>query len=179
MLPLTHSTNSAMIETRLIFTYGTLKKDFPNYQLMQDLITKNDAVHLGPYTTHRPYPLVCGPHGIPYLINIPESGHPVKGEVYSVTSRGLALVDELEGTSRGHYERLPIEVVKDEDGAVSVEAEAYFAGRSFGEALWERKGKVGLSEYSEMLSGEYVRVLDRPLGTDSLADIRSFLSSKH
>ncbi|KAI9178080.1 hypothetical protein LWI28_022484 [Acer negundo] len=163
----------------LIFTYGTLKQGFPNHNLMQDLISQNDAVYLGPFITQQPYPLECGLHGIPYLINLAGSGNRVKGELYSVSSRGLVRLDELEGTSIGHYDRLPIQV-QSEDGAVSNDGEAYFANSIFGERLWEKKGKVGMSEYSQRDGREYVRIGDRVIKSMSgsyVDDINSFLSS--
>ncbi|TYI16521.1 hypothetical protein ES332_A08G261000v1 [Gossypium tomentosum] len=94
--------------TSLIFTYGTLKRGFSNHVLLQDLMRTGDAVFKGSYQTVEKYPLVCGPYRVPFLLNLPGSGHRVTGELYAVSSRGLARVDELEGTSRGHYERLPI-----------------------------------------------------------------------
>ncbi|KAL4335777.1 hypothetical protein GQ457_07G011660 [Hibiscus cannabinus] len=160
-----------------IFTYGTLKQGHGNHHLMQDLIARKDAVFLGSHFTLQPHPLVIGPYGIPYLINLPGHGHRVKGELYSVSARGLVRLDQLEGTSIGHYERLPIQVCKEEDkeGAV-VAGEAYFAHGSFGERLWERKGKVGLVEFGEKEGKGYVRIEDRPHGCDVVRDITSFLS---
>ncbi|KAK2640483.1 hypothetical protein Ddye_028278 [Dipteronia dyeriana] len=163
----------------LIFTYGTLKHGLPNHNLMQDLISQNDAVYLGPFITQQPYPLVCGLHGIPYLINLAGSGNRIKGELYSVSSRGLVRLDELEATSIGHYDRLPIQV-QSEDGAVSKDGEAYFANSRFGVRLWEKKGKVGMSEYSQREAREYVRIVDRVIKSKSgsyVDDIALFLSS--
>ncbi|KAI4328069.1 hypothetical protein L6164_020460 [Bauhinia variegata] len=157
----------------LIFVYGTLKKGFPNHALMEDLISTDDAVLVGKYFTQHPYPLVCGPYGIPYLINLPRSGHRITGELYSVSSRGLERLDELEGIRIGHYERLPIRAA---DGAVSVDAEAYFAHRTFGEGLWRKKGHVGISEYEEKHAREYVRIQDRPSGSSVLDAVIGFVS---
>ncbi|GMN30594.1 hypothetical protein TIFTF001_002864 [Ficus carica] len=162
----------------LIFTYGTLKRGFPNHPLMQDLISRNDAIFLGTHLTLQPYPLVCGPHGIPYLINLPGKDHRVRGELYSVAARGLARLDDLEGLAIGHYERLPIRVVRDPNGDGVVSAEAYYAHRSFGEALWERNRREGLSEYSESDGRRYVKRQDRPhQGRGILEDVRLFVAS--
>ncbi|KAH7578628.1 hypothetical protein ACOSP7_000037 [Xanthoceras sorbifolium] len=163
----------------LIFTYGTLKHGFLNHNLMQDLIRQDDAFYLGPFISQQPYPLVCGLHGIPYLINLVGSGNRVKGELYSVSTQGLVRLDELEGTSIGHYDRLPIKV-ESEDGGVLKDGEAYFANSSFGERLWEKKGKVGMSEYSEREGKKYVRIEDRVIKSMTgsyVDDIASFLSS--
>ncbi|KAK5812970.1 putative gamma-glutamylcyclotransferase At3g02910 [Gossypium arboreum] len=161
----------------LLFSYGTLKQGHQNHFLMQDLIRKKDANFLGPYVTHQCHPLVIGPHGIPYLINLLGCGHRVKGELYSVSAQGLVRVDELESTSIGHYERLPIQVCEEGKDSVLVEAQGYFAHRSFGEKLWERKGKVGLAEFGDKEGKEYVRKEDRAPGSGSiLHDIASFIT---
>ncbi|XP_030524616.1 putative gamma-glutamylcyclotransferase At3g02910 [Rhodamnia argentea] len=158
----------------LIFTYGTLKQGFPNHPLMEDLILSSDAVFLGPHVTHLPHPLVLGPFGIPFLINLPSEGHRVRGELFSVSPRGLARVDELEGIGRGHYERLPIKVEIDGD---LVEAEAYFAHAGFGEGLWRRRGEVGISEYTHDCADEYVKRSERPKGWSFVEGVREFVSS--
>ncbi|XP_057801790.1 putative gamma-glutamylcyclotransferase At3g02910 isoform X2 [Salvia miltiorrhiza] len=130
----------------LIFVYGTLKRGFYNHYLLEDLIRAGAAAYLGPCTTVEAYPLVCGPYGIPYLVNLPGSGQRIRGELYSVSSvHGLARLDELEGVDRGHYERLPVAVAAEGGGQ---DAEAYFAHRDFGEKLWKRCGEVGLSEFN-------------------------------
>ncbi|XVF51988.1 hypothetical protein PTKIN_Ptkin04bG0228900 [Pterospermum kingtungense] len=169
----------AVAKQTLIFTYGTLKQGHANHYLLQDLIRQKDAAFLGTHVTHQPHPLVTGPHGIPYLINLPEHGHRVKGELYSVSTHGLVRLDELEAISIGHYERLPIQVCEKDHGGggVLVAAEAYFAHRSFGERLWERQGKVGLNEFGEIEGNQYVRKEDRPdQGSDILRDITSFVA---
>jgi len=76
---------------------------------MQSLIDQNNVVFLGTHVTQHSYPLMCGPNGIPYLINLPELSHRVKGELYFVSTRGLGRLDKLEGTTLGHHERLPIQ----------------------------------------------------------------------
>lgn len=167
----------------LIFTYGTLKRGFANHTLMQGLIDSGDAVYVGRYSTDLPFPLICGPYGIPFLINLPGQGHRVSGELFSVSPRGLCDVDELEGTSRGYYDRLPIRVScienEEQDGVVSIHAEAYFAHRSFAEGLWRRKERVGLSEYSERHVKEYVRRSDRPKNWSFIEGIKAFAASSN
>uniref|UniRef100_A0A5B6YJY9 Gamma-glutamylcyclotransferase family protein n=1 Tax=Davidia involucrata TaxID=16924 RepID=A0A5B6YJY9_DAVIN len=166
----------------LIFTYGTLKRGFFNHSLMEDLIQTNDAVYLGEYITVHELPLVCGPHGVPFLLNLRCSGgHRVHGELYAVSDRGLAPIEELEGTSLGHYERLPIQVLAESDidggGDVVVEAEAYYANRSFADEMWKRRGRVGFSAYTEKERKEYVRRDARPKDRSFLEEIRLFVSS--
>ncbi|KAK6156472.1 hypothetical protein DH2020_010720 [Rehmannia glutinosa] len=167
-------------DVSLIFVYGTLKRGFYNHRLTEDLIRTRDAAYLGPHTTVEAFPLVCGPHGIPYLINLPGSGHRVRGELYSVSSGlGQARLDELEGVDRGHYERLPVAVTAAETDGVGervLEVEAYFAHRGFGEALWKRCGEEGLSEYSMEMGNKYVRREDRPPASSFIHDIHKFIS---
>ncbi|RZC72889.1 hypothetical protein C5167_048366, partial [Papaver somniferum] len=57
----------------LVFTYGTLKKGFPNHVLLEDLIKSGDAEYLGIYKSKNKYPLVCGPYKVPFLLNFPDS----------------------------------------------------------------------------------------------------------
>lgn len=94
-----------------------------------------------------------------------------------MSAQGLVRVDELEGTSIGHYERLPIQVCEEGKDSVLVAAQGYFAHRSFGEKLWERKGKVVLAEFGDKEGKEYVRKENRPPGSGSiLHDITSFIN---
>jgi gamma-glutamylaminecyclotransferase len=159
----------AKAKPHFIFAYGTLKQGFPNHGLMEDLKTKDDAVFMDTYFTENPYPLVIGPHGIPYLINLPGSGHRVKGEVYAVSDDAVVRLDEFEGVRNGYYERIPVVVVT-EEGGEKVEAEGYFGHRNFGEKLWKMKGEIGLMEYGENDAREYVRKEDRPGCRNSILD---------
>ncbi|KAL3653918.1 hypothetical protein CASFOL_003599 [Castilleja foliolosa] len=163
-----------------IFVYGTLKRGFYNHKLLEKLIGTRDAAYLGPHTTVEAFPLVCGPYGIPYLINLPGSGRRIRGELYSVSSGpGLARLDELEGLDRGHYERLPVSVAAvDESGGGErvLEVEAYFAHRGFGEGLWKRCGEEGLGEFSAEMGKKYVRRQDRPSNSNFIQDIHKFIS---
>ncbi|KAL7110004.1 hypothetical protein ACP275_06G210300 [Erythranthe tilingii] len=164
-------------DVSLIFVYGTLKRGFYNHKLIDALIRTTDAAFLGPHTTVESFPLVCGPHGIPYLINLPGSGTRIHGELYSVSSGlGLARLDELEGIDRGHYERLPVAVAAECGGERVRVVDAYFAHREFGEALWKRCGEEGLSEYGVDMVNNYVRREDRPPESNFILDIQKFIS---
>ncbi|KAF2537065.1 hypothetical protein F2Q68_00020191 [Brassica cretica] len=161
-----------------IFVYGTLKRNHPNHFLLEDLISKNDAVYVGQRTTRLSYPLVTGLYGIPYLINQSGSGQRIRGELYSVSKRGLARLDELEGIKVEHYERLPVEVVEEEEESNGVVlAEAYFAHRRFGERFWEKKGKLGMCEFGVNDGVLYVRPRDRPRFSSVIDEIEAFVSS--
>lgn len=175
-------------EGTLIFTYGTLKRGFSNHPLLQDLIRTGDASFVGTYRTAGKYPLVCGPYRVPFLLNIPGSGCWVHGELYSVSTGGLARMDELEGTTRAHYERLPIKVIPAGEGEEGEEAEeetvteltcaeAYYAHGSYAMELWKKNGKRGLRCYTPKETIGYVKRKDRPQNLTFLDHIRIFLSS--
>ncbi|KAJ0013789.1 hypothetical protein Pint_20977 [Pistacia integerrima] len=164
--------------TTSIFTYGTLKRGFSNHTLIQDLMRTGDAVFKGTYTTVDSFPLVCGPYKVPFLLNFPGSGLRVTGELYGVSAYGLARMDELEGTTRGHYQRLPIQVDKENEEGVKITcAEAYFAEKSYDKELWRRNGKKGFGVYSEKEAKGYVKRKDRPQNLSFLDHIRNFISS--
>ncbi|KAM0824530.1 hypothetical protein ACQ4PT_070148 [Festuca glaucescens] len=179
---------AATAKRTLVFTYGTLKRGFSNHSLLQDLFLTGDASFAGAAATASPLPLVCGPYRVPFLLNLPLGGggggggccHRVKGELYSVTARGLARLDELEGVSRGHYERLPVEVVLADEGEQQVVegAVAYYAHRGYAAEMWARSGRRGHAEYSPAVAAGYVRRVDRPQGQTFLEQIRVFVSSQ-
>ncbi|XP_074570588.1 putative gamma-glutamylcyclotransferase At3g02910 [Curcuma longa] len=133
-----------------------------------------------------PFSKDIGPLSIPFLLRLLGSGRRVDGELYAVSSRGLSRLDELEGTTRGHYERLPLVVVPwtlgvDDDEARDAEegadapgavtAEAYFAHPSFGEDLWRRCRERGLASYTEDDASGYVPPKDGPAGTTFLGEV--------
>ncbi|CAM0878248.1 unnamed protein product [Alopecurus aequalis] len=167
----------------LVFTYGTLKRGFCNHALLQDLSLKGDAIFVGVSTTASPLPLVCGPYrGVPFLLNLPGSGQHVKGELYSVTDRGLARLDELEGVSRGHHQRRPVQVFVEGAGALE-RADmgvpmAYFADDGYAAELWARSGRRGYAEYSQAVAAGYVPLEDRPEGQTFLDQVRVLVSSE-
>lgn len=165
---------------RLVFTYGTLKKGFSNHTLLQDMISTGDASYIGLFTTVSRLPLVCGPYRVPFLLNFPGLGERVTGELYSVSVSGLIRMDELEGTSKGHYERLPIHVrSRDDDDVHSVvEAEAYYGHKSYAEDLWKKNRETGFKEYTAVEAKGYVRRKERqPPNFSTLDHMRLFLSS--
>ncbi|XP_065037616.1 putative gamma-glutamylcyclotransferase At3g02910 [Musa acuminata AAA Group] len=164
---------------RMVFTYGTLKRGFANHGLMQDLIRTGDAAFVGTAHTAGRLPLVCGPYRVPFLLDLPGAGEHVFGELYAVSPRALARMDDLEGTRNGHYERLPISVVVDGEGQKEAEAEveAYYAHRSYAGVMWRRCGEMGYKVYSEKEAKGYVRRKDRPHDITFLDQIRIFIAS--
>lgn len=116
------------------------------------------------------------------MLNLPGRGERVCGELYAVSRQGLARLDELEGTTKGHYERRPITVVPCDDGdddgeGVSefVSAEAYFAHGSYAMDLWRKSGERGYGAYSEKEAKGYVRRVDRPKNLSFLQQIQAFV----
>ncbi|KAK1428205.1 hypothetical protein QVD17_17034 [Tagetes erecta] len=92
----------------------------------------------------------------------------VRGELYSVSDAGLQRLDVLEGITLRHYERLPI-VVRPEIGdsgdggcRMVVDAEAYYAHRSFADDMWIRSGKIGFESYNHDVAKGYVKRDLRP-----------------
>ncbi|KAL9246935.1 hypothetical protein vseg_020413 [Gypsophila vaccaria] len=170
-------TTTDTVDKTLIFVYGTLKRAFPNHHLLETFLPTDDAKFLGVYQTAGPYPMVRGPLGVPFLINLQGSGQRVKGELYSVSGRALARLDELEGIGRGHYERLKITVAAEEGGEVR-EVEAYYADRGFAVELWEKSGREGIAEYTLSDAEKYVGAEARDV-VFSLGDyIRLYLDDK-
>lgn len=164
----------------IIFTYGTLKRGFSNHVLLQDMIAAGDASFLGVYQTVDRLPLVCGPYRVPFLLNLPGSGEHVRGELYSVSARVLIRMDELEGVTKAHYERLPIKarpVARPDEDSVITAAEAYYAHGNYAEALWKRNGEKGYGCYTEKEAKGYVKRKDRPQHLTFLEQIGIFISS--
>ncbi|KAJ1292652.1 hypothetical protein BS78_01G006400 [Paspalum vaginatum] len=163
----------------LVFTYGTLKRGFSNHPLLQELSRAGDASLVGAAVTSSRLPLVCGPYRVPFLLDLPGAGERVAGELYAVTARGLARLDELEGVDRAHYERRPVAVDLAADGSARVDgAVAYYAHSGYAADLWRSAGEKGIPEYTHDVARGYVRRKDRPQGQTFLEQIRTFVSSQ-
>lgn len=96
-----------------VFVYGTLKKGQPNYKHMINT-AKGIAKYQGRGRTVEKYPLViAGKYNIPFMLNIPGTGHHVAGEIYTVDDQMLQFLDEFEGCP-DMYQRttMRIEVVE-------------------------------------------------------------------
>ncbi|MGV6802571.1 MAG: flavoprotein [Ruegeria sp.] len=113
-------------KTYLYFTYGSLKKGFPNHDAHAEVL--DDFVATA--TTRQPMPLIVPKepfcdnpncaylHRMATLVDRKGTGRPIKGEVYRVTSAGLKELDKLEGyqgpgAADNVYVRKRINVVMD------------------------------------------------------------------
>ncbi|XP_038576588.1 gamma-glutamylaminecyclotransferase-like isoform X1 [Micropterus salmoides] len=87
----------SFIHMARVFVYGTLKKGQPNYNRMLDSANGKAEFLASARTTHK-YPLViAGNYNIPFLLNIPDQGHQVQGEIYKVDDQMLTFLDAFEG----------------------------------------------------------------------------------
>ncbi|MCA0873989.1 gamma-glutamylcyclotransferase [Seohaeicola saemankumensis] len=110
----------------LYFTYGSLKRGFPNHETHADVLSD----YLGEAVTRQSMPLIvpkepfCDNPNCPYLhrmavlADIKGRGKQVHGEVYRVTASGLRELDKLEGyhgpgSDQNVYLRKKINVVID------------------------------------------------------------------
>ena len=90
----------------LVFVFGTLKEGFPNFGA-------NAGVRVpGIFVTHQRYPLyLVGQRHSPWLINTPDQGEHVLGQVFQVELETLKQMDLLERVSEPDgYERVQIQV---------------------------------------------------------------------
>lgn len=66
--------------------------------------------------TNELYPLVIGTrYNIPFLLNVPNTGHRIHGEIYEVDDTMQTTLDDFEGHP-DYYERQTIDIVKETDG---------------------------------------------------------------
>jgi gamma-glutamylaminecyclotransferase len=114
-----------------VFVYGTLKRGFANHSLL------SAATYIGEFRTSTPYPLVVGgAYFSPYLLDIPDTGARVLGEVYAVCDDALASLDVLENVGV-NYTRRVLKVLSATDRSFHASAYAYLKC-NFGEDLLEK-----------------------------------------
>ncbi|XP_039600738.1 gamma-glutamylaminecyclotransferase-like isoform X1 [Polypterus senegalus] len=101
----------------LIFVYGTLKRGQPNHCEMTT--AKNGkAEYQGRGHTVVKFPLViAGKYNIPFLLNVPGSGHHVKGEIYSIDNEMLQFLDKFEECPRVYQRTLEKVKIEEWEGA--------------------------------------------------------------
>ena len=107
-------------KSHYVFVYGTLKRGFANAHLL------DRATCLGDFRTLTKYPLVIGGQfHSPYLLDMPNRGANVKGEVYVVDDAILADLDHLENVGV-NYSRKIAKVSSATDRAFVVDVFVYF-----------------------------------------------------
>lgn len=79
-----------------VFVYGTLKTSLPNHYWLKD--TENgSADYLCDGKTITKYPLIIATKfNIPFLLNVPNTGHSINGEIYTIDKSMLLHLDKLE-----------------------------------------------------------------------------------
>lgn len=103
-----------LLDTIFVFVYGTLKHKLPNHYLMLNE-QNGEAKFITNGITNESYPLVIGTRfNIPFLLNIPNAGHRIHGEIYEIDDRMQTTLDVFEGHP-DYYVRQTIDIVK-EDG---------------------------------------------------------------
>jgi len=162
--------------THLYFTYGSLKRGFPNHDKYKDLLSE----FVGEAKTFQRMPLVvqnepaCTNEKCPYLHRmatlVDQKGHGehVMGEVYRVKSGGLKEIDKLEGYEgpgqQNTYVRKTISVVVNGE---KVQAHCYFIAepQAYMQSVKDRTSSI-LSEYTlEMAKGALKPGWDAPVDT--------------
>lgn len=87
-----------------VFVYGTLKSNEPNHHWLTN--HKNGhSKFLSEGCTIKKYPLVIGTrYNIPFLLDRPDLGYYVKGEIYEIDEKMLSSLDILEDYPQ-YYDR--------------------------------------------------------------------------
>ncbi|XP_044745260.1 putative gamma-glutamylcyclotransferase CG2811 isoform X2 [Coccinella septempunctata] len=100
-----------------VFVYGTLKTGEPNHHVFANNV---DGCYklLCKAVTSQKYPLILGTKfNIPFLLQKPGTGYNVKGELYEVDDKVLAVLDELEDHPN-FYIREQSDVISSADSSV-------------------------------------------------------------
>lgn len=79
-----------------VFVYGTLKKGEPNHYWLTSA-DNGFAKFECNGSTDTKFPLIVATKfNIPFLLNVPNIGHNINGEIYSVDEKMFGNLDELE-----------------------------------------------------------------------------------
>jgi gamma-glutamylaminecyclotransferase len=136
----------------LVFVFGTLKQGFPNF-----VVNQGRRIGSTFRTLDRLPLLLMGERHVPWLIDSPDLGERVAGELYEVDAAALAAMDELEGIGLpdGYHRRaLRVQAATPGDDTV-VLAQVYM---KHAEQVVEGDVKIGpLAEYTLTQAALYRR----------------------
>ena len=125
----------------LLFCYGTLKRDEVNYPHW--LSNSRDAHFITKASTVQRYPLFCNPpalHCSPCLLDSPNLGHRVNGEVFDVAEEHVVILDELEGVREGVY-KIGVIQVNPAGSDVVLDVKVYFRASLY-PSNWAESAKL-------------------------------------
>lgn len=131
-----------------VFIYGTLKRGLPNHKYLPAGMSFVRSM-----ITVDPYPLVVGPHGVPFLLDLPgrSGAFRVQGELFSADADAVAFLDQFEGTHTRFYRRVEVDVV-DENGGQRTRASTYVRHPEEGGPAFMREWTVARLELQECIS---------------------------
>ncbi|TRY67878.1 hypothetical protein TCAL_08025 [Tigriopus californicus] len=96
----------SMIDKHYVFVYGTLKQNEPNDHWLKNGQNGTSAF-IGTGETTIKYPLViASKYNIPFLLDLPNQGHFIQGEIYQVNEEKLKHLDVLEDYPKLYKRRL-------------------------------------------------------------------------
>lgn len=125
-----------------VFVYGTLKEGFPNFHVNRGLRVPGDFVTLQAYPLY-----IVGRSPVPWLVDRPGQGHPVRGQVFEVDDATLVAMDELEMVDQpGWYTRASIRVRAADAQAAPVDVFVYFGSVQRLDAVPVHRGPI--AEYT-------------------------------
>lgn len=148
-------------DKKLVFSYGTLKRGFPNYRLIKEA----KASYMGEAITNQKYPLLqAGRWNAPFLIDRKDypGSHRIKGELFEVDENGMNVLDEFEGVGSGYYKREKIKVSykTKSNEELTTEAWCYFCDQETSTLL--KNAATFISHFGEEELQKYIPVHDRP-----------------
>lgn len=118
--------------------------------------------------------LPAGMRAVPGAVP-PQHGVHVRGELYAVDQAALALLDELEGVTKGHYERRPLVLTDLESSSQELLAEAYFAHLTLQRGL---SSAPHIPAYTKKETVNYVYRKDRPKNRTFLEHVHHWIDAQ-
>ncbi|XP_059081198.1 gamma-glutamylaminecyclotransferase C-like [Tigriopus californicus] len=96
---------SNMTDGHYVFVYGTLKQNEPNEHWLKNGLN-GTSVFIGLGQTSVRYPLVIGTkYNVPFLLDLPDQGQLIQGEIYQVDEEKLKHLDVLEDYPKWYTRR--------------------------------------------------------------------------